>query len=77
MKTQIWMEGYAATGESSDAQIIWEGDAIDFKDAISKYKIEHPGSIDEYTGNNAKRSKYGIWGCRLFDNEAEARKSFG
>ena len=77
MKIEIWMEGYIATGESNKAMKIWEGQADSFDDAIIKYEQEENVTVDRYTGDQAKRSKYGIWACRLFDNESQARQSFG
>jgi hypothetical protein len=65
---KIWCEGYSCTGEKSEA--IYHGVARGktFKDACMKY---FSGS----TCFDSDRMTY--WGCRLFDNEAEARKSFG
>ena len=87
---QIWMEGYAATGECSGANLIWQGEAEDFDDAVCKYnqeQIEKYGkpSAEPYTRNcfftqeayENRRSNWKIWGCALFDNEQDARKSFG
>lgn len=84
---EIWMEGYAATGESGTAQKIWEGDALDFDDAIKKYNADKNGVTlaEPYTRNSFdseeaylnRRSNWKIWGCALFDNEVDARKAFG
>ena len=79
------MEGFSATGQSSGAQTINGGyddevgliEASSFDEAIIKYEQLSNTKVDKYEGDNAKRSKYGIWGCRLFDNELDARKSFG
>lgn len=67
----VWMEGYQCTGESSKAQlvgIVYEVDS--FKAACEKLAEQLP---ERSWG--ADRST--IWGCRLFDNEADARKSYG
>ena len=86
MKTfEIWMEGYRATGESSGASKIGEAQGADFDDAVRNYMEACPNSgIEEYppdTGTflhpSNRRSNWNIWACALFDNEAEARKSFG
>lgn len=87
---EIWMEGYAATGGSSDAQLVWQGNAIDFDDAVLQYNDEQiqkygKPSAEPYTRNcfinqeafERRRSNWKIWGCALFDNEQDARKSFG
>jgi len=77
-KIEIWMEGYSATGEHSDANKIYESaTAIDFDSAILEYMQSNSRhGIDERTSQTGEKY-YSIWACRLFDNEADARKSFG
>lgn len=85
MKIQIWMEGYAATGESATASMIGEYEAIDWDDAVRQYKEQYPHHVDtKRVPKNIKSVRddsftkiYSIWACRLFDNAADARKSFG
>lgn len=83
---QIWMEGYAATGESGTAKIIGSYMATSFDDAIRQYNDEHSENPAVYTTpkdyqNKAafvnRRSSWQIWACNLFDNEADARVAFG
>jgi len=77
-KYEVWMEGYAATGEhgsahrlvSKEGKTLWEGET--FKDAV-KAAVEEV--IEEKNYYDPERNTY--WGCRFFDNEAEARSSFG
>lgn len=71
-KIQIWSEGFSVTGQQSGAILLWEGLAKDFEDAVSKYREANPTS-EIRTADNG----YYIWGCELFDNEQDARKSFG
>lgn len=86
MKYEIWMEGYMATGESGDAQKIGEGEGNTFDEAVKDYMNKNPKhgieengrgrySSDEYYKN--RKSNWNIWACNLFDNETDARKSFG
>lgn len=80
------MEGFVVTGQSAQANKLWEVEADNFDDAVAKY--------NEYTKvKNGKPSAvkgalldgktmrpvpgWTVWGCRLFDNEKDARKSFG
>ena len=83
---EIWMEGYSATGDYSDAQMIGKEFGSTFDDAIKNYIKKHPQcgieentrerySSDEYYYN--RRSNWNIWACDLFDNEFDARKNFG
>ncbi len=71
MTISIWMEGYAATGEWGTAHLLGVFEATDFDDAVKQYSYTTESKID-YRGG-----EYSFWGCRLFDNEADARKSFG
>ena len=65
----IWSEGYRATGESSAAIRMGCGTGDTFKEACDKYFGKHDNYYD------SKNLTY--WGCRLFDNETEARTTFG
>ena len=84
----IWMEGYAATGESGTAQKINKQPIIarTFNEAVRYYMDNNPGhgisrnERSSYVSEEAfldRRSDYNIWACDLFPTEAEARKSFG
>jgi hypothetical protein len=72
MKTfQIWVEGYAVTGNRSGATLLGTYQAESWDEAVQKYMTDNPGRLD------VDSRGYTDWGCRLFDNEADARKSFG
>lgn len=76
---EIWMEGFAATGQSEKAQLIGVYEAETFDEAVQKY-IQ--GEIAEHGTSTVELNRFGqgrhaIWGCELFDNETDARKSFG
>ena len=83
---EIWMEGYVAQGDSSKAQLIGKGYGETFDDVVKDYmaKNENHGIsensrqryISEKAYNN-RDSKWNIWACNLFDNEKDARRSFG
>jgi len=86
---EIWMEGYAVTGDRGTAHMIGEAYGLTFDDAVRAYAKQNPSSLIEYTANdtvsvngvyipnNRKDTDWAIWGCGLFDNEADARKAFG
>ena len=71
----IWMEGYRATGESDVARIIGSFWADDFDDAVKQYAEMYPRSKVDF--DRFGKGRHAIWACELFDNEADARKSFG
>ena len=69
---EIWATGFADNGCSGRAFCFGTEKGKDFKDAcrnFTKVNAEFKKYFDE------KRMTW--WGCSLFDNEAEARKSFG
>lgn len=101
---EIWMEGYAATGESGAAHCCTVKDADyihgnmgtpykikadSFIEACEIYERETNDKLDRNSDGKLRLSGSEvftqdgmihvpmIWACRLFDNEGEARKSFG
>jgi hypothetical protein len=70
---EVWSEGYAATGESAGARFHGKFKGMTFKDAVESYI--NTLSPDAQKSFNGERLTY--WGCRFFDNEQDARKSFG
>jgi hypothetical protein len=66
---EVWSEGYCCTGcEGKPVTATFEGSvkAESFEEACD---ILFKGRDDYVNGR--------IWGCRLFDNEEDARKGFG
>jgi hypothetical protein len=64
----VWSEGYAATGQSSGAQLMGRAQGRTFKEAcVNLFKADPYFSADSLT----------YWACSLYDNEQEARKAFG
>lgn len=83
---EIWMEGFAATGQHGSAHKIGEGEGRNFDEAVKDYMAKtpnhgiKPNDRRGYATEAAwldRQSNWNIWGCNLFDNEKEARKSFG
>lgn len=73
---EIWIEGYVAQGNSAGASLLGSFTAKNFDDAIALYAALGHERLDN-DGKKNDRGFYTIWGCRLFDNEADARKAFG
>lgn len=91
----IWMEGYAATGEHGTAQLIGQSEGETFEEAVINFRYpedivrEFDGKVIVQKGDSLSLDKNPdgtyrkwdghptIWACRLFDNEQDARKSFG
>lgn len=65
----IWAEGYRATGEHGTATYHGKVWADTFEDAC-RHRFKGDRNFDP---ENPGR----VWACRLFDNESDARESYG
>lgn len=67
----IWCEGYRVTGNEGHATYFGISEGDSFKNACINYfdKPEHKQYF------NPDSMTY--WGCRLFDNQADASERFG
>lgn len=71
----IWIEGYAATGESNTAQCLANGAPGDsFREAVIAWVASPAGA---HWQNDFDADRLSFWGCRAFDNESEARRNYG
>lgn len=68
MLYEVWSEGYACTGERGLAIFHGEWEGLSFCQACNACFKD--SSYHDQEKNN-------LWGCTLFDNEADARASFG
>lgn len=67
---EIWQEGYQCSGNASPAHLIGSARGATFHKACENYFEKHPDPLYNAGANT-------VWGCRLFDNEQDARSSFG
>jgi len=65
---EIWRSGYSISGNDDCASFIGKQIAKSFKEACD-ILCKDDADYDSKRGTT--------WGCRLFDNETDARKSFG
>jgi hypothetical protein len=72
---EIWSEGFRATGDIGTAHKHGEQEGEDFADACRKQFADDPPNDWGRSDFDPDRLTY--WGCRLFDNEADARERFG
>jgi hypothetical protein len=68
----IWMEGYAATGEHGEATYHGDYAGEDFRSAVERMMHDQQWDFKLYD-----RQRLTYWGCKFYDNEADARQSFG
>ena len=71
---EVWAEGYRASGDSADARLLGRVEAETFADACDT--LCTPAEWQKQNGNY-DRQRGTVWGCRLFNNEADARRAFG
>lgn len=82
---EVWIEGYAATGQSGRHDFVGKVKAKNFKEACAKAMWKRV--LDCYFGDEGKakeeydryydKERNSYWGCRFFDNEEESARSFG
>lgn len=73
MKTyEVWMSGFMIQGMDSPARATLYGNtsAESFQEACDKLAKQKDDKL--YDSNYRS-----VWGCKLYDNEADARKIFG
>ncbi|PGK51961.1 hypothetical protein CN918_29665 [Priestia megaterium] len=69
---EIWCEGFHTSDGKSGAFFQGYSHGVDLKDAcMNLAKIDYPFAT------NFDEDRMTWWGCRIFDNECDARKSFG
>lgn len=71
----LWMEGYIAQGTSSKARFLGSFDADSFENACDKWADTIDGNEKQYYKRNGNVASF--WGCRIYDKEQDAKKSFG
>lgn len=64
---EIWTQGYAVTGNIAGASYHGKAVALTFREACIAVLGDELDDGDRLS----------VWGCRCFDNETDARKTFG
>lgn len=70
---EVWMEGFSATGDYASAQCQGSFKGHTFQEACIAWV--NTLELSQQLYYNSERNSY--WGCKLFDNEIDARRSFG
>lgn len=71
---ELWSEGYVASGGVQTATFHGEFEGKTFEDAIQAFKNT---LTDQRDIDCVHVKDKNFWGCQFFDNEDDARKSFG
>lgn len=83
---EIWREGFCFNGEEQPAQLLGKVKAKSFDNAVKVLATHRPQlGIQENTraryidddAYNKRLSNWNVFGCNLFSNETNARKTFG
>jgi hypothetical protein len=75
---ELWMEGYAATGEHGSATYCGTYPAgTSIPEAARRWVAKDPAYRASYLSVDDKKGTASFWGCRFYDNETDARQSFG
>lgn len=72
-RIHLWTEGFSATGHEPCASYHGPFYARDLKEAVKMFK----DTLPEEDKNLVDVENLTFWGCGFFDNEADARRSFG
>lgn len=75
----VWSEGYAATGEHGTAYLVGTINAETFNEACRRLHEIKGGErmLGRFTPERQDGRPPMYWGCRLYDNEEDARRMFG
>ena len=81
-KFEIWIEGYAATGDRATAHCYGHSNGETFEEACIKLLGREGLNVldedkDQPDGYSRRYGGLSVWACTCFDNEEDARKSFG
>ena len=77
IQINLWIEGYLCSGmdgQPEKARFVGTFIAENLKDAVIQYKDSLKNEKEKSYVNIDKMT---FWGCRFYDNEQDARKSFG
>lgn len=69
----VWTEGYAATCEHGTATYHGQWQGRTFKEAVGAYMLSQSPEMQKLIDLD----RMTFWECRFFNNEVDARKSFG
>ena len=73
----VWKEGYDASGNHCSAQHLFDTNGISLNEVVKKF-VE--GITDDSKKDwrfDKENDVWRNWGCRIFDNEVDARKLYG
>ena len=71
----IWSEGYAANEGWFGAILLDSIEAKTFDEAVEQYIRKNPKNRSLIKQDESGQWRF--WGCKLYDNETEARAFFG
>lgn len=73
----VYIEGYCANGGSARAEYLGQHIGKTFADAAKQACVSRYGEESTKVYFSIRGGTPAFWGCRLYDNFAEATRSFG
>ena len=74
---EVYIEGYCDNGGRAPSKYLGQFAGETFADAARQACISHYGEKDTKIYFDARGGIPSFWGCRLYDNYADAARSFG
>lgn len=74
---ELWVEGFSDQGGNQKAHRLAVETAASFDDAVRQHIAKLDPDARSYYKQHLNEGFWTCWLCRIFDNEHEARKSFG
>lgn len=76
-KISVWKEGSDTSGNICHAQHLFDTAGIDLNAVVKKFVDGILDDSKSFWRYDAERKMWTNWGCRIFDNEVDARKLYG
>lgn len=74
---EVWSEGFISTGMDAKAMYLGNFEAPTFEDAVIEAMKVRGAILDDEVPNKSYPGIQTWYACRFFDNETDARKSYG
>jgi len=74
---EVWCEGYRATVDRADATLLGRVVAADFDGAVRAVRDSMDDARSRACFEQQGVGRWTFWACRLWDNELDARESYG
>jgi hypothetical protein len=74
---EVYIEGYCDNGDKKSSEYLGQHTGRTFTDAARRACVSRYGEASTKTYFSIRNNIPTFWGCRLYDNHADAARSFG